>query len=402
MLEAAVVLVLLITCANIASLLLVQSSVRQKEIAVRAALGASRPRLIAQLLTESLVLALLGGTLGCLLAFCSKAVITSFCPYDLPRLEEIRLDVPVVAFTALTTLGATFVFGLGPALHISKADLGAVSKSARGSHHHRKIGALVIGQVAFACILLIGAGLLTQTFRALENEPLGFNPNNLLTVGLKLPGLKYLSPEEIMGRNGDGREEKLVPFYQQMLEKVAELPGVKVAAVDNNAPFSGSRAVDNFAVTGQPEPQKGEIPMAETHGVSPDYFRAMGIPMLRGRTFQPDDVLGKPRVAIIDEGLARKFFPDRDPIGQQLNDAQTDKPKTHYKIVGIVPTVRHGELGNAPPLPQLYWPAAQYPDLQVTLLVRTEGEPTALLPSVRAAIRSIDPQLPVFATRTMD
>jgi putative ABC transport system permease protein len=250
---------------------------------------------------------------------------------------------------------------------------------------------LIIGQVAFACVLLTSASLLTQTFRALENEPLGFNPNNLLEVGLKLPGLKY----------GDGKEDKLAAFYQQLVEKVATLPGVKAAAVDSNVPFSGLRVEERFAVIGQPKPRHGEEPVAETHGVSQDYFRTMGIPILHGRGFRFDDVLGRPFVAVIDDGFARKFFADRDPIGQQISFGESDDPKTYYTIVGIVPTVRHGQLGIAPVIPQLYCSEAQNSDLQVTLLVRTEGEPIALLPSIRAAVRSIDPQAPIFGTRTM-
>jgi putative ABC transport system permease protein len=392
LLESAVALVLLITCANIASLLLVRAAAREKEITMRAALGASRGRLITQLLTESVVLASFGGVLGCLLAFWSKDVITALSPHDFPRLQEIRLDLPVLAFSALVTLGASVVFGLGPAWRLSKVELITASKSVSGSPPHRSLSVLIIGQVAFACILLIGAGLLTQTFRALENEPLGFNPNNLLAVGLKLPGLKY----------GDGKEDKLVAFYQQLLEKIAALPGVQAAAVDSNVPFSGFRAEENFAITGQQEPRQSEVPSAEIHGVSPDYFRTMGIPLLRGRSFRRDDVLGKPWVAVIDEGLAYKFFPDRDPIGQQLYFWEPDRPKTNYTIVGIVPTVRHGEVGIAPKVPQIYCSEAQNSDLQVTLLIRAQGEPTALLPSVRAAVHSIDPQLPIFATPTMD
>ncbi|HMG04116.1 MAG TPA: ABC transporter permease [Chthoniobacterales bacterium] len=394
LLETAVALVLLITCANIANLLLVRTAAREKEIAVRAALGASRARILAQLLTESVVLAFIGGAPGCLLAFWSKDAITSLSPHDFPRLQEIRLDLPVFAFSALITLVASVVFGLGPAWRLSKAELSTVAKSVGGSHPHRSLGLLIVGQVAFACVLLTGAGLLTQTFLALGNEPLGFNPSHLLTAGIKLPGLKYHEPID------------QATFFQQLLEKVEALPGVKAAAVDDDVPFSGFRAQETFAVTGQPEPRHGEEPSAETHCVSPDYFRTMGIPMLRGRSFGPDDVLGKPFVIVIDEYLARKFFPGRDPIGQQLNQqlepGQADKPRAHYTIVGIVPSVRHGEVGIAPKIPQIYWPAAQFSGLQTTLLVRTEGDPVALLPSVRAAVRSIDSQLPIFAARTME
>ena len=397
LLEAAVALVLLITCANVANLLLVRTAAREKEITMRAALGASRGRLITQLLTESVVLALFGGVLGCLLAFWSKHVITALSPHDFTRLQEIRLDLPVLAFSALITLGASLVFGLGPAWRLSKVELITASKSVSGSPPHRSLSVLIIGQVAFACILLIGAGLLTQTFRALENEPLGFNPNNLLTVGLKLPGLKYGCAL------CDGKEDKLVAFYQQLLEKISALPGVQAAAVDDDVPFSGYRHEEYFSVTGQPEPRHGEEPSAETHCVSPDYFRTMGIPILRGRSFGPDDVLGKPLVILIDEYLAQKFFSGRDPIGQRLNQQLLpDKPRTHYTIVGIVPSVRHGEVGIAPKVPQIYGSAGQFSGRQTTLLLRTDGEPPALLPSIRATIRSIDPQLPIFATRTMD
>jgi len=392
LLEAAVALVLLITCANIASLLLVRTAARDKEMAMRAALGATRGTLIRQLLTESFVLALFGGVLGCLLAFWSKDVITSLSPFDFPRLQEIRLDLPVVTFSALITLAASLVFGLGPAWRLSKADLTTVSKSVGGSRPHRSLSVLIIGQVAFACVLLTGAALLTQTFRALENEPLGFNPNNLLTVGLKLPRLKYREASD------------QAKFYQELLEKVEALPGVQSAAIDDDVPFSGFRAEENFAVTGQPEPRHGEEPSAETHCVSPNYFTTLRIPVLRGRSFGPDDVLGKPEVILIDEYLAQKFFPGRDPIGQRLNQqpAQADKPRVDYTIVGIVPSVRHGEVGIAPKVPQIYWPSAQFSSLQTTLLVRSEVAPASLLPSVRAAVRSIDPQLPIFATRTMD
>ena len=240
-----------------------------------------------------------------------------------------------------------------------------MSKSSGGSHPERSLGLLIVGQVAFVCVLLITAGLLTRTFRALENEPLGFDPDHLLTVGIKLPSLKYNDPA------------RQTAFYQQLLEKVEALPGVTTAAIDDDVPFSGFRATGNFTVTGQPEPRLGEEPIAEMHCVSPDYFKTMGIPVLRGRIFGRDDVLGKPLVIVIDEYLARTFFPNQDPIGQQISQERSDKTKVQYSIVGIVPSVRHGEVGIAPKVPQIYWPAAQFPSLQTTLLVRTAGDPRA-------------------------
>ncbi len=390
LLEAAVALVLLITCANIANLLLVRTTAREKEIAMRAALGATRGRLIRQLLSESIVLAFFGGALGCLLAFWSKDLIIFLSPHDFPRLQEIRVDLSVLAFSVIITLATSLMFGFAPAWRLSNTEFTTISKSAGGSHQARSLGLLIVGQVAFVSVLLITAGLLTKTFQALENEPLGFNPNNLLTIGLKLPALTYNDPA------------RQTAFYQQLLGKVEALPGVTTAAIDDDVPFSGFRATGNFTVTGQPEPRLGEEPIAELHCVSPDYFKTMGIPILRGRIFEPDDVLGKPLVIVIDEYLARTFFPSQNPIGQQLSQEGLDKTKVPYTIVGIVPSVRHGEPGIAPKIPQIYWPAAQFPSLQETLLVRTAGDSRALLPSIRAAVHATDPQLPVFAVRTMD
>jgi len=389
LLEAAVGLVLLITCANIANLLLVRGAAREREIAVRATLGASRGRLIRQLLGESVVLAFFGGVLGCLLAFWSKDLIMFLAPHDFPRLQEIQVDLSVLAFSAIIALPTSLIFGFAPAYRLANTEFTTLSRSAGGSHPERSLGFLIVGQVAFVCVLLIISGLLSKTFRALENEPLGFNPYHLLTVGIKLPSLKY-------------NDAARVAFYQQLLEKVEALPGVTTAAIDDDVPFSGFRHEENFAVRGQPEPRPGEEPSAEVHCVSPDYFKTMRIPVLRGRVFGRGDVLGKPLVIVIDEYLARTLFPNQDPIGKQLNQERSDKTKVQYTIVGVVPSVRHGEPGIAPKVPQIYWSAAQFPQLQTTLLVRTAGDPRALLPLIRGDVQAIDPQLPVFATRTMD
>ncbi|HEY4271194.1 MAG TPA: ABC transporter permease [Candidatus Udaeobacter sp.] len=390
LLQAAVTLVLLITCANVANLLLVRATAREKEIAMRAVLGASRGRLIRQLFSESVVLAFFGGALGCLLAFWSKDLIMFLSPYDFPRLQEVRVDLSVLAFGAIVTLATSLTFGFAPAWRLSKTEFTTISKSAGSSHPERSLGLLMVGQVAFVCVLLIAAGLLTRTFQALGNEPLGFNPDHLLTVGLKLPSLKYSDTA------------RRAAFYQRLLEKVESLPGVETAAIDDDVPFSGFRATENFTVTGRPEPRHGQEPIAETHCISPGYFKTMRIPMLRGRVFGRDDVLGKPLVIVIDEYLARTFFPNQDPIGEQLSQERLDKTRVQYTIVGVVSSVRHGEPGIAPKIPQIYWPAAQFSDLQTTLLVRTGGDLTTLLSSIGAAVHAIDPELPVFATRTMD
>ena len=231
-------------------------------------------------------------------------------------------------------------------------------------------------------------GVAAESLSIIRNPETARNSQG--AVGLKLPSLKYRDTAQ------------QAAFYQQLLEKVEALPGVATAAVEDDVPFSGFRATENFTVTGQPESQDGQQPIAETHCVSPDYFKAMRIPILRGRVFGRDDVLGKPLVIVIDEYLARTFFLNQDPIGQQLSQERLDKTTVQHTIVGIVPSVRHGEPGIAPKIPQIYWPAAQFPSLQETLLVRTASDPRALLPSIRAVVHAIDPQLPVFAMRTMD
>lgn len=304
--------------------------------------------------------------------------------------RRVSPGCPGLAFAAVTTLVASLLFGLAPAWRLSKAELTTISKSGGSSHARQSLAVLIIGQIAFACVLLTSAGLLVQTFRALENVPLGFNPHNVLSVGIKLPGLTYREPA------------KQTRFYEQLLERIRSLPGVEAAALDNNIPFSGFRTQDTFGIAGRPESRPGEEPVAETHDVSPDYFRTMSIPLLRGRTLQTDDTSAKQLVIVIDEGLARKFFPQQNPTGQQLYFWEPDKSKTRYTIVGVVPTVRHGEVGIAPVISQVYFAHAQTSDLQTTLLVRTSTDPSTILPSVRSVVRSIDPQLPLFSARTME
>jgi hypothetical protein len=225
------------------------------------------------LLSESVVLGFFGGALGCLLAFWSKDLIMFLSLYDFPRLQEIRVDLSVFAFSAIITLATSLMFGFAPAWRLSNTEFITISKSAGGSHPERSLGLLIVGQVAFVCVLLITAGLLTRTFRALENEPLGFNPDHLLTVGNKLPSLKYPAAA------------RQAVFYQELLEKIEALPGVASAAIDDDVPFNGFRATENFMVTGRPEARHGQEPIAEEHCVSPDYFKTMRIPILRGRPF---------------------------------------------------------------------------------------------------------------------
>jgi putative ABC transport system permease protein len=395
-------LVLLIACANIANLLLGRAIARQKEIALRAALGASRCRIIAQLLTESILLALLGGTLGLIFAAWSTDAIVALAPHDVARFRQIHLNGPVLLFTAIATLGSGFLFGLWPAWRISRADIGVALEdtggrgSTAGAVRQRSQGLLVICQVALASLLLVSAGLLVQSFQALKNVPLGFDPNHLLTVGIKLPGSKYSNePEE------PANITSMVSFYNLLLEKIHSLPGAEAVALNTNLPFTGNDSQMGFVVVGRPDSKPGQEPSAEYASVSPDYFRTMGIPLLRGRTFNAEDGVDNTPVVVIDEGFANRIFPGEDPLGKQLGDAVQSRERVRYTIVGVVRTVRHNDL-NEQPYAQLYMPVTQKPDLQTTILLRTRGDPLGLLAVVKQAVQSVNPDLPIFDVKTME
>jgi putative ABC transport system permease protein len=401
LLLGAVGFVLLIACANLAGLQLARATGRRKEIAVRAALGASRRRLLSQLLAESVLLAAIGGGLGLLLAVWGVDAIRAFGPKDIPRFQQVRVDGVVLVFAALVSLGSGLLFGLFPAWKISRGDLNsALQEVGRGGTtgpgRQRSQALLVIGQVALACVLLTGAGLLLKSFTALQNVRLGFEPNHVLSMQIKLPGLKY--------RDNPNGPADMAAFYRQLLEGIAALPDVRAVALSDNPPFTNANGTQNsFAITGRPDPKPGEEPFAETQLVSSDYFKTMGMALRRGRAFIAGDGLDTPTVVIIDEAFAKKFFPGQDPIGQQINDISRNQPRTHFTIAGVVSTVRHADLAaDEPKLVQAYYSAAQYPTLQTTLLVRSAGDPLALARAVRNAVLAIDPTQPVFDIRSMD
>jgi predicted permease len=389
LLLSAVALVLVITCANIATLLLARATARRKEIALRVALGATRARIIVQLLTESVVLSFLGGVVGLFMAFWSKDAIVALTPRDVPIFQDVTLDTGVLAFAAIITLIAGVAFGVIPAWQLSRADPHTSIKGNDTPRRQRSQTWLVASQIALACTLLVGAGALVKSFRALQNQPVGFDPTHVLTIGLKLPGMKYKDPY------------KREAFFNQLLQQVETLPGVRAAAIGSNTPFLGSGLIDSFSVAGRPQPRPGDEPRAEIVTVSPDYFRTMGIPLLSGRSFSIEDALGKPEVVLIDENLARTFFQSQNPIGQQLVDRGVDNPGVPATIIGVVPIVRD-ELGAESSVLKLYRPEAQRPDVQFTLLIRTNGEPLAFLPPIKETIRKLDGDLPVFAIRSME
>jgi putative ABC transport system permease protein len=402
LLLGAVACVLLIACANVANLQLARMLARGKELAVRSALGASGWRLTRQVLTESAVLALLGAIAGVLLAIWSLDAILALSPATVPRFQETRIDFVALGFTVAVALVSGVLVGLWPAWRISRTSSLALAlhESARGSsdgsQRQRARATLVVTQVALAVILLAAGGLMLRSFWNAEQAPLGFDPRNILTMTVSLPTVRY------------DKDEKLTAFYNQLLAKVSALPSVTAAAIGVNIPFDDTEWDSSFHITGTPSYQPGQEPSAEMNMVSPDYFRVMGMPILRGRAFGPEDVAENPGAVIIDESLATRYFPGQDPIGRQMDNNQTlKKDPPPLTIVGIVARTRNEAPGedNVEKLnfPQMYLPAAQRPNDSVTLLVRiASGDPLALAAAVKREVQAIDPDQPVSSISTME
>jgi putative ABC transport system permease protein len=386
----AVGLVLLIACANVANLLLVRSSVRQKEMAVRVALGASRTTLIRQLLTESVLLTALGTSLGILLAIWGMSFIASRLPDGIPRLEEAQIDARVLVFTLAVSFLTVLLFGLAPALQASRPNLtGGLKEGDRGSSscRQRLRSVLVVGEVALTLTLLVGAGLLIQSFRRVLQVDPGFKAQNLLTM-------------EVSVNNPDGQQ--VANFFDQLQQKVRSLPGVKSVAVSNGLPF-GTANYPGFFIEGRTDPDN--IGSGLRYTVSPDYFQTMGIELIKGRLFTAEDTRGSPQVIVIDEMLARRHFPSKDPIGKRLKQSG-DGPG--LEIVGVVRHVEHYSLDGQSPDAQFYTNFNQTP-LQmlpngvrrINLLTRTEVEPLSLASAVRGQVSALNRDQAVFNIRTM-
>ena len=400
---AAVVCVLLIACANVANLQLARDLSRSKELAVRAALGASRWRLARQLLTESGVLAIAGAVLGILFAIWSLDAIVALSPSRVPRFHETRIDLSALLFTGAVAICAGLLVGIWPAWRISRlASLANALHEAgtRGgtdsAKRHRARAVLVVTQVALAIVLLAGAGLTLKSFWRAQEEPLGFDPRGILTMAVALPKARY------------DTDAKVAAFNDQLLERVRRLPGVESAAIGVNVPFDESEWDSGFHLTGTPQPKPGQGPSAEINVISPGYFHVMGMPILRGRDFGPEETAGKPRSIIIDESLAKKFFPDVDPIGQHIDDNQTlEKNAPPTTIVGVVPRTRNEAPGeqNVEQLhfAQIFFCQAQYPQEENSLLVKVKsGDPLSLAAAVKKEVRALDPDQPVAAVSTME
>ena len=386
---AAVAFVLLIACANVANLLLSRAAARQKELALRAALGAGRMRLVRQMLTESVLLALMGGVLGVLLAYWGIQLLIGFGPDNIPRLDEISIDLRVLAFTFGISLLTGVLFGMIPALQASRPDLNdALKEGSRGSTGGRSRtlrNVFVVTEVALALILLIGAGLMIRSFMQLQSVETGFNPENVLTMRAQLPRKKYPEPHHI------------VDFFKQAEARIAALPGVQAVGAISYLPLTGLASRDGFKIVGQPPPKPGEEPGVEVRVITPTYFQAMGIPLLKGRLLNERDVK-ETRVLLINETLAKRYFPNVDPVGKQIEVSWDGSGPD--EIVGVVGDIREGAL-NKEPEPAIYWSHPREPYSGMALVVRTSGDAARFGAAVQKEIRAIDPEQPIADVRTM-
>ena len=402
LLLGAVGCVLLIACANVANLQLARALARIREMAIRAALGASRAQLARHLFIESALLAIVGAAAGILLSVWSLDAIKAIAPSDVPRVQETRIDVPVLVFTGVLAILSGLLVALWPALRMSReASLTmALHESAgRGSSdgvgRQRARSALVITQVALALVLLAAAGLTLKSFWRAHNAPLGFDPEKTLTMTIALPKARYDS------------DSKVNAFHSELLDRIKTLPGVEAVALGANVPFDDTEWDSNFHLTGTPPAPHGSEPAAEMNLITPDYFKVLRIPILRGRNFQDSDCAGRVVVAIIDESFAARYFPGKDPIGARIDDHWTSEDAPPITIVGVVPRTRNDAPGENNieklNLPQLYLCEAQNPSKQNCLLVRVKsGDPLSVVPQIKRELRDLDPQQAIYGISTME
>jgi len=397
LLLGAVGFVLLIACANVANLLLSRAVARQQEIAVRAALGASRRRLLYQLITESITLALCGAVLGVLFAFGAIHQIQRLEPKGLPRLHDIRVDGFVLLFTLLLSVTAGLLFGIAPALRMSRLSLrDTLQDASRGSsgmnsvwgrgNNLRKM--LVVSEVALSLVLLIGSGLLIRSFARLQNVPPGFNPNHVLTLGLTMAGRQY-----------DSRE-KVLNAYRQLWPSLTSIPGVTSAGGITSLPLSQMYAWGPITIEGRIPPPGENFINADQRIVGGEYFEAMQIPLLRGRLFTDDDKKGSPPVTLIDEYMAQEFWPNQDAVGRRIRLGNASSNDPSVTVVGIVGRVKQYSLDSDSRI-ALYLPHQQYPTREMNVVLRCTTDAGSLSSAVKAKIRGLDPDLPVYSVRTM-
>jgi putative ABC transport system permease protein len=385
-------LVLLIACANVANLLLARASSRAKEVAVRTALGAGRWRVFRQLLTESVVLGLMGGALGCGLAVWGLDLLLAAIPIDLPFWMKFDLDGRVLGFTAGVTLLTGLIFGAAPALQASKVDLNEALKeggrSASGAGRHRMLRSLVVAEVALSLVLLIGAGLMMRSFMRLQHTDPGLNPEDVLTLRLDLPVAKYNAPA------------KRQAFYKDLLGRIGTLPGVEAAGAISRLPLAGGYWGRNLTVEGFPVLSGPQAPVINHCVITPNYFRAMGIPILMGRDFTDADTSDSMKVTIIDERLAREYWPDESPLGKRVRFDGPEYNESWHTIVGVAGAVKQDSL-MLTLRKTVYLPQAEIGIDDLTLAVRA-ANPEKLVPAIRGQVKAIDSDQPITDVRTMN
>jgi predicted permease len=400
MLLAAVSFVLLIACANVANLMLARASTRQKEIAIRSALGASRLRIMRLLMTESVLLALIGGALGLLTAYWGTSLALKSLPDALPRVHDIKVDANVLLFTLAASLITGVIFGLAPALQASNPNLNETLKEGgrSGSSGRQGLrGVLVVAEIAISLVLLVGSGLLIRSFVALNHVSAGFDDRNLLTFDISLSSKEFKEAP------------KVHRFFKEFLEKIETLPGVESVATTELLPLGGSDSENQFYVSNRPKPSPSELPLAMFYLTSPGYLKAMRIPLQQGRFFEERDTLTSEPVMVIDENMAREYFPGENPLGQHISMPTGPEKAIEFQVIGVVGHVKQQNLDTtegATVGSQMYISINQVPDEFIspgsTLVVRTATEPLSYLAAIRAELASLGGNATLSDAKTME
>jgi putative ABC transport system permease protein len=386
--------VLLIVVANVANLLMARATVRARELAIRAAVGADRGMLMRQLLTESVLLAVIGGVLGVIFAFWSVDLILALDPGDVPRVAPIGVNGEALAFALLLSVATGVLFGVVPAWQASRPELqSALKESSRGTtgdgHRQYARAGLVLAEVSLSLVLLVGAGLLFRSLMTLIDMPLGFTSDRILTMQVAPTGENYRSSGQLIG------------YWADVLERTQAVPGVESVALTTSLPMSGGRSLIAFNVEGRPQAPLSQQPLAYWVEVSPGYFRTLGIPVVRGREFERQDAVETPRAIVVNEAMARREFPDADPIGRRFSFGPGEDGEPQWvTIVGVVANVRQYR-ADQDPVPMAYGVHTGSARAPQNLVVRTAGDPMTVAAATKAAVQAIDPSLPLTAPRTL-
>src|SRR5919106_2503421 len=392
---SAVGVVLLIVCANLTTMLLARAGAREREFAIRVALGASRLQLLRQVLCESVLLALIGGGTGALLAMWALDLLRAIGTQTVPRLSEANLDGRVLLVMLIVSIGTGILFGIIPALASGNPELTEALKeggrgATTGAPRNRFRNALVIAEVAMALVLLVSAGLLVKSFVRLQDVPPGFNPKNVLTAELSLPLLKY------------PRGKPVIDFYAEVIRRIRAIPGVESAGLTSILPLSGSNSDNSFHIEGRSEMQTKVYPDEEVRVITPDYFRVLQVPLMEGRFFTEADTADAPGVVIANQVMAKKYWPGEDALGKRINFGDADPQKIKwFTIVGIVSNVHHQGL-DIDPKPEFYLPHPQRPYRGMILAVRSAQDPRSVIATLRKEIQAIDPEQPLANVRTLE